>query len=106
MAGSSALFQGLTPLAVRWRAFGWDVHEVDGHDVDAMAATIDGLDTSAGAPHVLVARTVFGKGVSYMEGQIKWHYWPMSDDEYRRAIAEVDGDASRERACAGPSSKG
>jgi transketolase len=39
---------------------------------------------------VLIARTVFGKGVSFMERQIKWHYWPMSDDEYRQAIADVE----------------
>ena len=51
-----------------------------------------GLDTAPGAPHVLIARTVFGKGVSYMERQIKWHYWPMSDDEYRQALAEIDGE--------------
>ena len=80
----------LTPMADRWRAFQWDVHEVDGHDVAGMAATIAGLDTRAGAPHVLVARTVFGKGVSFMERQIKWHYWPMSDDEYRQALADVE----------------
>src|SRR5262249_54364012 len=80
----------LSPLAERWRAFRWDVHEVDGHDVPGMTATIGRLDTRAGAPHVLVARTVFGKGVSFMERQIKWHYWPMSDDEYRQAIADVE----------------
>jgi transketolase len=80
----------LSPMADRWRAFKWDVHEVDGHDVAGMAATVAGLDTRAGAPHVLVARTVFGKGVSFMERQIKWHYWPMSDDEYRQALADVE----------------
>jgi transketolase len=80
----------LAPMADRWRAFKWDVHEVDGHDVAGMAATIARLDTRAGAPHVLVARTVFGRGVSFMERQIKWHYWPMSDDEYRQAIADVE----------------
>ena len=80
----------LSPLAERWRAFGWDVHEVDGHDTRQMAGTIAALDTSAGPPHVLVARTVFGKGVSYMERQIKWHYLPMSDEEYRQALAEID----------------
>lgn len=80
----------LTPMADRWRAFKWDVHEVDGHDTAGMAATIARLDTRAGAPHVLVARTVFGKGVSFMERQIKWHYWPMSDDEYRQAITDVE----------------
>ena len=80
----------LSPLAARWRVFGWDVHEVDGHDVRQMAETIAGLDTTAGPPHVLVARTVFGKGVSYMEHQIKWQYWPMSDEEYRQALAELE----------------
>jgi len=80
----------LTPLAARWRAFGWDVHEVDGHDVTGLGRTIGSLDTRSGPPHVLVARTVFGKGVSYMEGQLKWHYWPMSDEEYRQALAEIE----------------
>lgn len=94
----------LSPLAARWRAFGWDVHEVDGHDVAAMADTVAGLDTTGGRPHVLVARTVFGKGVSYMEGQIKWHYWPMSDEEYEQALAEVDGASASMQACGGRSS--
>jgi transketolase len=80
----------LQPMAERWRAFGWDVHEVDGHNVAALQSTIAGLDTAAGPPHVLIARTTFGKGVSYMNGQIKWHYWPMSDDEYRQAVQEVE----------------
>jgi transketolase len=80
----------LRPMAARWRAFGWDVHEVDGHNVGALQKTIAGLDTAAGPPHVLIARTTFGKGVSYMEGQIKWHYWPMSDAEYRQAVQEIE----------------
>lgn len=80
----------LRPLAERWRAFGWDVHEVDGHNVAAMQETVTGLNTTAGPPHVLIARTTFGKGVSYMEGKIKWHYWPMSDVEYRQAVQEIE----------------
>ena len=80
----------LTPMAARWRAFGWDVQEVNGHDVAAITETIAGLETASGPPHVLVAHTVFGKGVSYMERQIKWHYWPMSDAEYRQALDEID----------------
>jgi transketolase len=40
-------------------------------------------------PVAVVARTMFGKGVSYMEGQLKWHYWPMSDNEYQQALEEV-----------------
>lgn len=79
----------LSPLAQRWAAFGWDVHDVDGHDHDDLVQAIDNLDFENGRPHVLIARTVFGKGVSYMEGQIKWHYLPMSDEEFRHAMTEV-----------------
>ena len=80
----------LAPLTDRWRAFGWRVREVDGHNTRQIAQTIAGLSTDSGAPHVLVARTVFGKGVSFMEGQIKWHYWPMSDQDYAQALAELE----------------
>jgi transketolase len=81
----------IEPLGERWAAFRWDVQEVDGHDIDTMQAIVEGLDTSSGPPHVLMARTTFGRGVSYMESQIKWHYWPMSDQEYEQALAEIDG---------------
>ena len=84
----------LSPLGDRWRAFGWDVHEVDGHDVRALVGTIEGLGTRAGPPHALIARTTFGKGVSYMESQIAWHYKPMSDDDYALALAEIAGVSS------------
>jgi transketolase len=77
-------------MAERWRAFGWEVHEVDGHDVPRIVRTVASLDTTTGPPHVLVARTTFGKGVSYMERQIKWHYLPMSDEEYRQALTEIE----------------
>jgi transketolase len=80
----------MSPLAERWRAFGWDVHDVDGHDVDGMTSAIRTLEFRHGPPHVLIARTTFGKGVPFMENQIKWHYWPMSNDEYEQALAEVE----------------
>ena len=80
----------LSPLADRWRAFRWDVHEVPGHDVTAIAQTIGHLNTEVGVPHVLIAHTCFGKGVSFMERQLGWHYWPLSNDEYRAALAELE----------------
>jgi transketolase len=79
----------LSPLVERWRAFGWDAQEIDGHDPALLSSTIASLDTVSGPPHVLVAKTVAGKGVSFMERQIKWHYWPMSEQEYRQAIEEL-----------------
>jgi transketolase len=88
--GRTADVLDLAPLADRWRAFGWDVHEVDGHDCGAIASTIGALDLAGGPPHVLIARTVFGKGVSYMEGELQWHYWPMSDEQYAQALGELE----------------
>lgn len=79
----------LAPLASRWSAFGWDVHEVDGHDVDALTRTLRDVSGAAEMPHVLLARTTFGKGVSYMENTIAWHYLPMSDEQYAQAISEL-----------------
>jgi transketolase len=79
----------LSPLETRWAAFGWQTHVVDGHDLTQLATALACAGSSQ-APHVVVARTVFGKGVSFMEGQIKWHYMPMNDDEYRQALAQVD----------------
>jgi transketolase len=76
----------LEPLSERFAAFGWETQEVDGHDVDALVAA---LESRGERPRAVVARTTFGKGVSYMEGLVKWHYWPMSDADYERALAEV-----------------
>ena len=81
----------LEPLGEKWRSFGWDVHEVDGHDLDALASVLDHLDVEAGRPHVLLARTVFGHGVSFMESRIEWHYLPMSETEYSLAVSELAG---------------
>lgn len=79
----------LAPLADRWRAFGWEARVTDGNDVDALTAALT-APVASGQPLVVVAETVFGKGVSYMEGQIRWHYMPMSDAEHAQALEEVD----------------
>ena len=80
----------LSPMREKWEAFGWNVHQVDGHNVAEIAETIQKLNTISDSPHVLIARTTFGKGVSYMENRIKWHYMPMSDAEYQQALEEVE----------------
>jgi transketolase len=75
------------PLADKWKAFGWTPVETPGHDLERL---ISGLGDDSGAqPRVIIARTVFGCGVSFMERQIKWHYLPMTDDEFEAAIGEV-----------------
>ena len=81
----------IEPLADRFRAFGADVEEVDGHNPvalgHALSVTGDGL-------RVIVARTVKGHGVSFMENRMEWHYLPLTDAQYAQAIAEIDARES------------
>jgi len=80
----------LSPMSQRWRSFGWEVQEIDGHNAAEISQAIAQFNVTNGPPHVLIARTVFGKGVSFMERQIKWHYWPLSDAEYAQALEEIE----------------
>jgi transketolase len=79
----------MRPLEERWRSFGWDARTVNGHDADELSALMQGLDTRRGAPHVLLANTVCGKGVSFMENRIEWHYLPMTSEQHANALQEV-----------------
>ena len=76
----------LEPFGDRWSLAGWSVREVDGHDIGSLA---DALEPSPEGPVAVVARTVFGAGVSFMEGRLDWHYLPMSEEQYQTALAEV-----------------
>jgi transketolase len=80
---------GLPRMAERWRAFGWDTHELDGHDGKELSRLLEGCPDAGSRPRVLVARTTFGRGVSFMESKIKWHYSPMSEAEYAQALEEI-----------------
>jgi transketolase len=79
----------LAPMAERWRAFGWNVFECDGHDERALFDALTAATAAQNAPSVIVCHTVFGKGVSFMERKIEWHYLPMNDEQYHAALAEV-----------------
>jgi transketolase len=78
----------------RWRSFGWDVRELDGHDTSAMQATIRDLNVATGPPHIVIAHTTFGKGVSFMQNVIDWHYLPMTDEQYDQALSELQATAA------------
>jgi transketolase len=83
---------GLEPFADKWRSFGWEVTEVDGHDHQQLStalAVVRGVEPRA--PRCVLAHTVKGKGVSFMEGQVHWHYRSPDDHELAAALAEVDG---------------
>lgn len=81
----------LEPLADKWRAFGWHVVELDGHDHEALARGFEEAKAVRGRPTAIVARTVKGKGVSFMEGQLAWHYRSPDEEQLRRALAEIEG---------------
>ncbi len=82
----------LEPVAERWSAFGWAVDEVDGHDLEQLAGGLGAQPEAVGRPRVVIAKTTFGKGVSYMENRIEWHYLPMSDEQFAQAVEELDAE--------------
>jgi transketolase len=84
-------------LADRWRAFGWEVMEMDGHDIPEVLATLEAAKRIEGTPVAVIAHTVKGKGVSYMEGDYTWHARVPSDEEFAlamRELGEVEGGAA------------
>jgi transketolase len=79
----------LDPLADKWRAFRWGVREIDGHDQGVIAAALGAAPLETGRPSVLVAHTVKGKGVSFMENDLAWHYRSPDAEQLARALAEI-----------------
>jgi transketolase len=88
--GATKDVAGLDPLEDRIRPFGASVRSVDGHDLEGLAAALARPEPDR-APRVIVARTVKGKGVSFMENKLEWHYLPMTKSQYDQALAEVLG---------------
>lgn len=89
--GRSEEVMALTPLADKWRAFGWDAVDVDGHDLEALCRV---AETRREKPTAVIAHTVKGKGVSFMEDDNNWHYRIPDEREYADAMAELS-DAER-----------
>ncbi len=81
----------LDPLADRFRAFGWAVREVDGHDHAALLETLSAVPYEPGMPSCLIAHTHKGHGVSFISDQVAWHHHVPTADEYERARAELEG---------------
>ena len=77
------------PIPDKWRSFGWHVIEINGHDYKAILSAYDEADEIKGRPTVIVAKTIKGKGVSFMENQVDWHGKAPSKEEAERALAEL-----------------
>ena len=80
---------GLEPLAEKFRAFGWSTREIDGHDHHSLGKILNSTPWENGKPNVLIAHTIKGKGVSFMENKVKWHYRSPNDEELSLALAEL-----------------
>lgn len=82
----------LEPFADKWRAFGWSVIELDGHDHNALYANLSNLPKVVGKPTCILAHTIKGKGVSFMERSVLWHYRTPRGSEYDEALNELISD--------------
>lgn len=80
----------LEPLADKWRAFGWSVIEVNGHNIQELTKVFNIIPLRNNKPSVIIAHTVKGKGVSFMEDKLEWHYKSPNKDQYESAIKEID----------------
>jgi transketolase len=87
--GPTETIMALEPFAEKWRAFNWEVREVDGHDVAALSQALHAVPFVAGRPSLLLARTVKGKGLSFAENTHAWHYGKLSPEQRAQALAEL-----------------
>ena len=95
MDGNTEEVLGVEPIAARWSAFGWDTREVDGHDVIALAGALAEAARVKGKPSVLIAHTVKGKGISFMEGDRRWHSAAITSEQGQQAMDELRAEATQ-----------
>ena len=88
-SGPVADLIGVEPLADKWRAFGWTVREIDGHEMGQVVDALDAVPLSADRPSAIIAHTVKGKGVSFAEDTYVWHSNTVDDEVYARALREL-----------------
>lgn len=87
--GRSNEIMALVPLKQKWEAFGWSVYEVDGHDMNALTKVFKNVPDDTGKPIAIIAHTVKGKGISFMEDDNNWHYRIPKEEEVRIALREL-----------------
>jgi transketolase len=90
ISGDTECVMKIDPIAKRWEALGWHVVETDGNDIASLRTTFINLKKEKNRPHLVIAHTVKGKGVSYIENNHKWHHKVPSQEEYDVALKELD----------------
>jgi transketolase len=92
--GTIGAVSGTYPIDKKWEAFGWHVLSVDGHDISALISSLDEARRETARPSVIIAKTIKGRGVSFMIGDNSWHKRNFTEGEYNQAIRELEGGAS------------
>ncbi len=87
--GKTAEVLGLEPLAGKWCSFGWETKEIDGHNFGSLIKTFNELPFKKGKPSCIIAKTIKGKGVSFMENELRWHDKYPNEEEYKKALGEL-----------------
>ena len=82
----------VTPIDEKFASFGWDVTVIDGHDFEEIAAAVEKAKKTEGKPQAIIAKTVKGKGVSFMEDQAGWHGKAPNDEQAKQAVEELGGE--------------
>lgn len=90
ITGPTAQVCNTDPVDQKFESFGWAVRHVDGHDIGALTQTFDSMPFVAGKPNLVIAHTVKGKGVSYMENNVRWHHGVPDQKQYDEALSELD----------------
>lgn len=87
--GRSTEILSLEPLAAKWESFGWNTYEVNGHNLEELSEILNNIPDGSGKPVAIIAHTVKGKGVSFMEDDNNWHYRVPNEDELNKAKKEL-----------------
>ena len=90
ISGDTEDVMPIDSIRERWTAFGWDVIEMNGDDMEDIVKTFAAIDYQNGKPHLLVSNTTKGKGVSFMEGIAKWHHGVLNEEQCREAVKEIE----------------
>jgi len=80
----------LEPLKGKWEAFGWHVQEINGHHIDEIISAVENTKKVSNKPHMIIAHTIKGKGVSFMENRPEWHSGPPNDEQFSLALKELE----------------
>ena len=90
ISGKTETVMALEPMRERWEAFGWDVFDVKGNDMEGIVNTFDGLNYSNSKPKLIISHSTKGNGISFMENGAKWHHGVPAEQQYLDAIAEIE----------------